>query len=72
MKVFRAFIGFFLLLSLTGCIELGLSLKRPRNPQSVRLSETVVLTSTGAVNMNVPPIVNHNDIRVIIMEGGSK
>lgn len=38
------------------------SIKRAPKPVSLEISDSIILTSTGAVNLNVPFLVNHVDL----------
>lgn len=48
-------------LSLTGCVTIRASQKRPVLPPILSLSETIKITATGAVIIDVPFIVNNVD-----------
>lgn len=60
MKI-RFLILLFFCITVTGCMEIIRSVKRTSIPESLEVASNVILISTGAVNINVPLLVNHVD-----------
>lgn len=51
-----------MIIMLTGCTSMNRSDKRPIEPKKLEILDNIILESTGAVNMNVPLIVDHVDL----------
>lgn len=47
---------------LSGCVTVARSDKRPETPRSIRVAPEVTVTALGAVNIDVPLIVDHADL----------
>ena len=56
-----SFIPALFLISLISCTTIVHSEKRSSDPQSTTIGDDIVLSSTGAININVPFLVNHVD-----------